>query len=189
MSSRLAAMFALASVSVLGPVDAARADGLAWFAEATAMYGPIDGEYQASSTERIVDTRGVLDLRAAFGLSFPQPTGGSPRVAVVADLFSTGTDYDPTGDIGLALGVEGQIDWAVYSCWRAGVRLAQSLGEGNGTAWTGDGNLTMLGVRARNHLLMFGMDVFVGRGGDEGGKIRESSGIGVLFGAGIAWRR
>ena len=86
---------------------------------------------------------------------------------------------------GAALGIEAQGLWDLRQAWRIGPRLSASLGNGNGSPTSGDGQIVMAGIRVHSGDVVFGVDSVFIRNGQDGD---HGFANGVLAGVGIGGR-
>jgi hypothetical protein len=151
----------------------------------SAWYGAISGatlEPPRAGQPRRTGVASIKELRASLGLGV---RGGSfdLRLGPAIDLY-VGERLDLEvfdGDnYGISVGIAGQIDWRIGSCWRIGPRLSLARGEGDGVT-TGRGTVAMGGVHARNGRFAAGIEMIRVSGDRE-------SGTGIIAGVGLDGR-
>lgn len=152
---------------------------LRWYGEPSLWVGHLWGETTLDTGLTIDGDGTLIETRFSGGALLGGQDGVNARIGPVIDLFMSGASF------GAAFGIEADVDWDLAPCWRLGLRMSGSLGTGDGTVTTGDGQVLMVGVRARTRSVVFGVDGMFVRRGEYG---QQGHGNGILFGVGADGR-
>ncbi len=126
---------------------------LGFYGEVSVGGGRVGGTFvSAINGFRSSYDESFLHARASIGISLIDRLSLGARLGLALDAFKHGSSSG-------AFGIEGEVDRHVSSCWRGGLRISASSANGGYI----NGQLGMIGVRARNPYVVLGLDAFAAR--------------------------